>query len=859
MRESRLDFLKSVERKWQERWARERVFEADPDTKPKFLVTLPDPYVSAYPHPGPASSVLRVDIVARYKRMRGFNVLFPQGWHATGGPIVAAALRVRERDPKQISILKSMGIGDEDIPKFENPEYWVKFFTKAWREDFKRYGLSIDWRREFFTTYLNPPYNRFIQWQYTKLRERGLITKGKHPVVWCPKERKVVSDHDRPDEYAGIGPEEVVIIKFRDDEGTVYPCLTYRPETVYGAVNVWVRADAEYRSALVDGERWILSDYMVEELRDQDHEVKVLGKVSGAKLIGRLVTNPVTNEKIPILPAKFVEPELGTGIVMSVPSHAPYDYAALMDLKKDPKKLAKYDVDPSIVSKVSLKSIIKLKGYGEHPAEHIVKAMGIKSQDETEKLDEATKEIYSKEYYNGVLKEVFGKYAGLKVHEAKEGIINDLTSKGIALRHWSLPEEVYCRCGAKTHVKMVKDQWFLRYSDREWKGRAHRCVDRMILLPESLRESFHKQIEWYEDWACTHRGKLGTPLPWDPEWVLESLSDSTIYMAYYTIAKYLQHPEKYGIDWDRIDNSLFDYVFYGIGNLDEISRRTGIKRELIEAMRNEFLYWYPVDLRISGKDLMNNHIIFFILHHVALFPESMWPRGISINGWIMVSGKKMSKTHGNFILLREAIEKWGADATRFAEAYAGDAGLEDPNFEPEVAEKAIDLLYEWYEFAITNYGKGREDRGIMEEWFESVLNTTLKDVERLMEGTNFKSVLNKGFFELQNAFKWYVRRVGTPNKEVLKKFIETQTLILAPFTPHIAEEIWERIGKEGFISVADWPRPDESKIRPELEKAEEVVRRTLEDAREILRIIKGKPRRVTLILASEWKYRASRD
>ncbi len=791
--------------------------------------------------------------------MRGFNVLFPQGWHATGGPIVAAALRVKERDPKQINILKSMGIKEEEIPKFEDPEYWVRFFTKAWREDFEKYGLSIDWRREFFTTYLNPPYNKFIQWQYLKLKEKGLITKGKHPVVWCPKEGKVVSDHDRPDEYAGIGPEEVVLIKFKDKEGNIYPCLTYRPETVYGAVNIWVRPDAEYKVALVNNERWIASSYIFEELKDQDYKVEIVGKVQGSELIGKEVINPVTQEEVPILPANFVNPELGTGIVMSVPSHAPYDYVALMDLKRSPDKLSEYKLNPKLLEKVNLRSIIKLKGYGEHPAEHIVNVLGIKSQDEKKKLDEATKEIYSKEFYEGILKDIFGKYAGLKVYEAKEKIIEEFVSRNIALRHWTLPQEVYCRCGAKTHVKIVKNQWFLRYSDKEWKKKAHKCVDMMRLLPSDLTNIFHSQIDWYDDWACTHKGKLGTPLPWDSEWVLESLSDSTIYMAYYTIAKYLQHPEKYGIDWNRLDPSFFDYVFYGKGDLDKLSEKTGISKYLLETMREEFLYWYPVDLRISGKDLMNNHIIFFIMHHVALFPEHHWPKGVGINGWIMVEGKKMAKSLGNFILLREAINRWGADATRLAEAYAGDAGLEDPNFEPELASKAINILYDWYEFAIANYGKGKDERGYIEEWFESVLNRTIERVTELMEETNFKSVLNEGFFKLQNEFKWYMRRTQVPNKELLKKFIEYQTLILAPFTPHITEEIWEKIGKKSYISLAKWPEPNKSKIKPEFEKAEEIVKRTLNDIREILRILKGNPSEIVLVLPSDWKYELCKE
>jgi len=848
-------FLKSIEEKWQKKWLENKVFEANPDERKKFFITFPYPYVNAYPHLGSAYTVLRVDIVARYKRMKGFNVLFPQGWHATGGPIVAAALRVREGDPKQIKILKSMNIAEEEIPKFRNPEYWVKFFVKEWKKDFQRYGLSIDWRREFHTTYLNPPYNKFIQWQYTKLREKGLITKGRHPVVWCPKEQKVVGDHDRPDEYAGIGPEEVVIIKFRGDDGLIYPCMTYRPETVYGAVNIWINPKAEYYIAEVDGEKWVIGNYGIEEFKDQGHKVKVLEKIKGEKLLGKYVENPVTGWKVPVLPALFVDPEIGTGVVMSVPAHAPYDYAALKDLKTGADIVKDFKVDREIVENVKPVSLIKLEGYGEFPAIEEVEKLRVSNQLDREKLDKATREIYSKEFYKGILKEMFGKWAGKTVEQVKEEIIRDLVSKGVALRHYTLPTPVYCRCGAKTHVKIVEDQWFLRYSDQEWKKKAHQCIDTMTFLPPGLKEYFHKQVDWYQDWACTHKGELGTPLPWDPDWVLESLSDSTIYMAYYTISKYLQHPDKYGIDWNKLNNSFFDYIFLGKGNVDEVSEQTGISKEVLEEMRREFLYWYPVDMRISGKDLLQNHLVFFIMHHVAIFPRDKWPRGIGINGWIMIEGRKMSKSLGNFILLRDALDWWGADATRFAEAYAGNAGLDDGNFEITMADNAVELLYNWYRLAVENYGKGREEKKKIDEWFESVLNRTIIEVEKEMEATNFKNALVKGFFDLQNKFKWYYRRCeGNPNRELLKKFIEIQTLILAPITPHIAEEIWEKIGKKGFISLAPWPKAEEDKINLEIEKAEEVIVTLIEDIKGILRIIKGTPKKAKIIVAAEWKY-----
>ena len=847
--------VRAIEDKWMDRWINNGIFKAEPDPlKPKFFVTFPYPYINGLIHLGGAFTILRVDITARYKRMRGFNVLFAQGWHATGGPIVSAALRIREGDRKIVSDLLSMGVSADEVGKFSNPEYWVRYFVDKWRGDLISYGLSIDWRREFYTTYLNPYYSKFIEWQYLKLRDKGLVGKGTHPVVWCPKELKVVGDHDRPDEYVGISLVDAVIMKFKLDDGRIIPTMTFRPETIYGVTNIWVKPEAKYLIVDVDGETWILNSYMMEELRDQWHKVHVKGEVYGSSLLGLKVNNPVTGSKVPILPASFVDPELGTGIVMSVPAHAPYDYVALMDLKSHPEILANYGLDSSLIDGIEPIPLIKLEGYSSIPARDAVTSKGIRDQNDVGKLDEATSEIYSKEYYRGVLLENTGRWAGRIVCEVKDEIISWLESNGYAIKVYTLPVRVYCRCGARTHVKIVSDQWFLLYSDENWKKMALECINGMNLYPPEIREELKKTVLNLRDWAFTHKGELGTHLPWDPDWVIESLSDSTIYMAYYTLAKYLQHPEKYGIKPEQLKPEFFDYVLLGHGNVAEVSKITGIPIELLDEIRREFSYWYPVDLRISGKDLLYNHLVFFIMHHVAIFPREFWPRGISVNGWILVSGEKMGKSKGNFILLRDAIKYWSASAVRWAEVMAGaDSTLEDPNFEPSMADLAVEEILSWIDYASENYGSGRVERFKIDDWFESVLNQTVKKVTELMDKTMYKSAFVEAYYNLQNKFKWYLRRAGTPNRELLKQFIEIQTLLLAPFIPHIADEVWERIGESGYASIHPWPTYDESKIKVELDLAEEIVKRVLEDARELLRLVK-QARSVRVTVAARWKY-----
>ena len=853
--------MQSIEEKWQKRWEEARIFEADADpSRPKIFVTFPYPYVNGDGHLGHLYSQLHTEIYARYKRMKGFNVLFPQGFHATGQPIVAAARRIREGDPKYIKILKTYGFSDEEIKEFGDPRKWIKTFSERWKNALHRMGFSIDWRRSFHTTELNPPYDKFVRWQYNKLREKGFVVKGTHPVVWCPIEKIPIGDHDRKDEYAGIGPEEIVVIKFKMADGTVIPTGTYRPETVYGVTNIWINPDNEYVIAEVDGERWIISEWGAEHLKEQQHDVKIVGKIKGEELVGKTVKNPVTGKEVPILPASFVDPDVATGIVMSVPAHAPYDWIALEDIKKDKETLEKYGI-AEIVEKIEPISLIEVEGYSEFPARDAVEKYGVKSQKDVDALEKATDEIYKKEFYTGKLKEIYGEFAGRTVQEVKEDMIKRFKETGAAITMWITPVPIIDRAGHKCLVKIVENQWFLKYSDEKWKEMARETLKTTKFDPEpDARKAVEHTIDWLHDWACTRdvRSSLGTKLPWDDSQYIESLSDSTIYMAYYTIAHYLQNAEKCGINVDALDDAFFDYVFYGKGDPEEIAKRVGTTRDVIESMRREFEYWYPVDLRSTGKDLLQNHVTFSIFHHAAIFPGKHIRRWTA-NGWVLLNGQKMSKSSGNFITIIQAQERWGADATRFAEAYSGNVTLEDANFDTTIADAMLEELPRWMEFVRKWYNVGTSEYRDIDRWFESKVNRIIKEVDREYEALNTRNIVNLAWFEFWRVVKYYLRRtMNVPNKRVFSKALEDWVKIMAPVTPHIAEEIWHEVfGKESFISLERFPEADEEKIDERTEKTEEYVQRVVEDIREIMKLARvEKPKRVVVILADEWKYDA---
>ena len=192
-------------------------------------------------------------------------------------------------------------------------------------------------------------------------------------------------------------------------------------------------------------------------------------------------------------------------------------------------------------------------------------------------------------------------------------------------------------------------------------------------LPET-RNAFEAILDWLNQWACARSYGLGSKLPWDPQFLVESLSDSTIYMSYYTIANLLHEdmwgnkPGSLGIKPENMTDGLWDYVL-GSGSFPTDS---GISEETAAQLKYNFQYFYPLDVRSSGKDLMPNHLTFWIYIHAALFPENHWPRAVRTNGHLMLNGKKMSKSTGNFLTMREATKKYGADAMRLSLADAGD-------------------------------------------------------------------------------------------------------------------------------------------------------------------------------------------
>ena len=841
----------AIQRRWLERWEEARIFESDPNKdkgKGKYFITVAYPYPNSPQHIGHGRTYTLADVHARYMRMQGYNVLFPMGFHYTGTPILAMARRISENDKELIdTFINVYNVKPEYIKTFTEPINIARYFHSEISQGMKEMGYSIDWRREFTT--IDPVYKRFITWQFNRLRGKGLIHQGSHPVGYCPKDMSPVSQHDT---LGDVEPEfmEYTLIKFLMD-GYVLPAATLRPETIFGVTNLWINPDGEYTIAMVNDEQWIVSNICISKLIHLNKKVEVKGYIKGSELVGKYALAPMVERSVRILAASFVDPGNGTGIVMSVPAHAPYDYQALQELKES----CKYDDIEPIV-------IIRSDNYRDSiPAYEVIKKYGISSQSD-KRLEKATEELYAHEFYTGIMLANTMEYANISVKEARDRVKGDLILKDMGDTMLELTNKVKCRCGTECIVKILNDQWFIDYSNTAWKDLAYRCLDRMSVIPDEIRDEFKYVISWLKERACARRSGLGTTLPWDREWIIESLSDSVIYMAYYIIAKYVNAGFINGSD---LDDDLFDYILLGIGSSDTLSLKYGIDKGTLEDIRREFLYYYPVDSRHSGRDLVPNHLTFFIFNHVALFPEELWPREIVVNGSVLMEGKKMSKSLGNIIPLRKAIAEHGSDAIRASLLISAEI-LQDADFTLDMLKSIKDRVERLYNACIhfsSIRSSGNDGIKEMEDrWLLARLNTLISDTTYAMDRLRVREALNNVLYIMEQDVQWYMKRARSKGRRdediapVVKTFLDARVRMLAPFMPFISEEMWSILydGKKGFVSDAEWPKVDTGMIDPYAHESEALIRSTLDDIMNIIKVTGIKPRSIAIITAGEWKW-----
>jgi leucyl-tRNA synthetase len=869
-----------IETRWRDRWRQEGYYEADPDDDgDATFITVPYPYPSGGMHVGHARTYTVPDVYARYRRLQGDNVLFPIAWHVTGTPIIGAVERLKKGEEEQLSVLRdTYNVPEETLQDLETPMGFARYFIEEhYKTGMRQLGLSVDWRREFTTN--DERYSKFIEWQYRTLKERGLLEKGLHPVKFCTNENNPVTTHDLLEgEEAEF--QEYTLVRFelasrsdangraaesfetaepsRDDgnreaisepprdasDGAILPMATLRPETVRGVTNAFVDPDGDYVRATVDGERWVVSRQAVQKLELQDHDVEIVEEIDGSALVGERVTNPITGDEVLILPASFVDTDNATGVVMSVPAHSPDDYIALQEAKDRADEMTQYGIDPDEVRAIEPVPILTIEGYGEIPAKDAVEEYDVSSQEDPA-LEEATQELYNREFHQGELIDAYGEYAGETVEDVRERFRDDYRERGAFGSMQEFTEEVVCRCGGAVEVAK-QETWFLRYNDADWMAKTKRAIEGLDAIPDNTREQYTHTVDWLNEWPCIRNYGLGTRLPWDEDFVIEPLSDSTIYMAYYTIAHRLDD-----IPAEAMDKAFFDTLFYGADAAEEPDERA------LE-LREEWDHWYPVDYRVSANDLISNHLTFYLYHHAELFDEANWPQGITIMGMGLLEGRKMSSSKGHVVLPGEAIDEYGADTVRFFLLNSAEP-WQDYDWRDEAVSSAHNQLRRFYNRATEVIQQDAPDEQPdlrpIDEWLLSKLQGVIRESTEALEGFETRTASQASFYAMEEHLRWYRRRADLDRpgaRWTLRHVLATRLQLLAPFTPFLANELHEQLAGES-AEDAGWPAVDEAREDPTVEVRESLVESLTDDINDIVDVTGTDPDVVRVYTAADWK------
>ena len=450
----------SIQTKWQKAWADAGLGKAKKSDKQKFFMLFAYPGISGFLHVGHMRGFSYTDAICRVERMKGKEIFFPVGTHSSGNHAFAFANKVQNKDEKWIKYLSDNGC--ENPQDLTTPEKIIDYFNSVYVEDYwKKFGFLADYDR--FTSTNRPGYEKFIQWQFNALMNKDMLVQKPYYATFSEMSGPVAVDPSETDISQGGNAEKIeyTVVLFKSDN-LYLPCATLRPETLYGVTNLWVRQDQDYVIVEFQGKQLVVSSEAAKKIEYQYDTVKRVGTMTGEELILRTATHPITGDTVECVHAPFVDLDKGTGVVMSVPSDAPFDYAAMKQAGKE----------------YALKHIIMTKKYGQYPAQELYKP-----EYGNDKLQELTTEVYKHAHHTGVLTDTCGPYESMSVAEAKEVMKADLLEANNAFILRDLSELVLDRLGDKVYIKRIDDQWFIDYSNETVTRLAKEHADTMNILP----------------------------------------------------------------------------------------------------------------------------------------------------------------------------------------------------------------------------------------------------------------------------------------------------------------------------------------------------------------------------------------
>lgn len=373
--------------------------------------------------------------------------------------------------------------------------------------------------------------------------------------------------------------------------------------------------------------------------------------------------------------------------------------------------------------------------------------------------------------------------------------------------YYTTDKRVVSRLGDECIVAVV-EQWFIDYDYKDTTDIINDYIRNNIDVDDITRNNLIDGSDWLKYWPCSRSAGIGTKLL-DTEYLIDSLSDSTIYMAYYTIAHLINK-----ISIKDVNDAFWDYIFLGKGDLSPTDLS---QTDLMIEMRNEFLHRYPVDLRVSGKDLVKNHMVMCLYNHYYIWEDiNMLPKSYIINGHITINKEKMSKSKGNFMTLRQAVDRYTADATRIALVEAG-AGYGDANFSEKgalIAKQKLDMELRWctdmYD-KIKNIDKIQE-LTYWDKIFSNDINAIMNEIHDHINNRRLQAVKHASFNKLYKARDDYMRLVKkgyiVVNRSVMEKWLMYHIVASKPICPGYAEQLMK------YTSYNDiWPKDTDYSLK----------------------------------------------
>lgn len=748
-----------IEKKWQTKWAEGDVFKVteDPD-KEKYYVLEMFPYPSGKLHMGHVRNYSIGDVLARFKKMKGFNVLHPMGWDSFGLPAENAAIK--------------HGV---------EPSKWTWENIGEMREQLKELGLSYDWDREVATCH--PDYYKWMQWIFIQFYKKGLAYKKENPVNWCPSCQTVLANEQVVDgkcercktlvgkkdlsqwyfkitDYAerlldnleklpgwpnkvklmqknwigkSIGAEVTFEIDGFDKGLDVF---TTRPDTLYGVTYMVMAPEHPYLKELVAGSEYEepVNAYVDKVQHMSDIERTSTTNEKTGQFTGRYAINPLTGKKVPIFISDYVLMDYGTGAIMAVPAHdqRDFDFAKKFDLEIIPV----VDSDDPEVDVYDLKAAFAAEGT-----------------------------MINSEMFNG-----------MNNKEAIEKIIDYLEEKKIGkksinykLRDWLISRQRYWG----TPIPMI------HCDDCGWVPEKEENLP--VLLPADVQFT----------------GKGESPLATSKTFVN-------------TTCPVCGKPARRELD--TMDTFL-DSSWYFLRYCDPKNTEAPFSKEKVD-------YWMNVDQYIGGVEHAILHLMYARFFQMALYDLGLVSteepfKNLLTQGMVIKDGAKMSKSLGNVVSPAEIIDKYGADTARLFILFAA-----PPERELDWSDKGVEGSFRFinrvyrmvYDFS-QNYSEVPESYEISGDADKNMaywLNYAIKKVsDDIGERFNFNTAIST-IMELVNEMYRY--KEGTVNPGLFGAAIKDLIIMLAPFVPHVTEEMWEHLGYEGSVHDQSWPEYDEKAL-----------------------------------------------